>query len=80
MATDDDHNYSNNDAVRLDALLHEDFPEIGRSGVAYTGADVLARLPMEAASPADIVADRFELKRLNDAVALLTYLSPHEWR
>lgn len=64
------------DAARLEALLHEDFREIGRSGVAYTKADVLAQLPMEA-SPADIVADRFELRRLGDAVALLTYRSAH---
>lgn len=64
------------DAARLDALLHEDFREIGRSGVAYTKADVLAQLPMEV-SPADIVSDRFELRRLGDAVALLTYRSAH---
>ncbi len=65
------------DAARLDALLHEDFREIGRSGVVYTNADVLAQLPMEAASPADIVAEGFELRRLGDAVALLTYRSAH---
>lgn len=43
------------DAARLDALLHGDFGEIGRSGVAYTKADVLAQLSLEAAH-ADIVA------------------------
>jgi hypothetical protein len=64
------------DAARLDALLHEDFREIGRSGVVCTKADVLAQLPMEAL-PADIVADGFELRRLGDAVVLLTYRSAH---
>lgn len=64
------------DAGRLDALLHEDFREIGRSGAAYTKADVLAQLPVEAGH-ADIVADGFELRRLGEAVALLTYRSAH---
>lgn len=64
------------DAARLDALLHGDFGEIGRSGVAYTKADVLAQLPLEAAH-ADVVAGGFELRRLGEAVALLTYRSAH---
>ena len=36
MPTDEAHNDNDHDAVRLDALLHEDFQEIGRSGVVYT--------------------------------------------
>ena len=64
------------DVARLDALLHEDFREIGRSGMAFTKGDVLAQLPAEA-SQVDIVADRFELRQLGEAVALLTYRSAH---
>ncbi|AVS73633.1 DUF4440 domain-containing protein [Paracidovorax cattleyae] len=64
------------DAARLGALLHGDFGEIGRSGVAYIKAGVLAQLSLEAAH-AYIVAGGFELKRLGAAVALLTCRSAH---
>ncbi|SFE12953.1 nuclear transport factor 2 family protein [Paracidovorax konjaci] len=47
------------DAARLDALLHEDFREFGRSGSIYTKAHVLAQLPMEVPH-ALTVADRFD--------------------
>ncbi len=63
-------------ARRLDALLHEDFREIGRSGRAYAKADVLAHLPMDVPH-ADIVADGFDLRRLGETIALLTYRSAH---
>ena len=33
----------------------------------------MAQLPMNVALSADIVSDRFELRRLGDAFALLTY-------
>ena len=39
--------------------------------VVYTKAHVLTQLPMKA-SPADTVADWFELRRLGDAVAHLS--------
>ena len=64
------------DAARLDALLHDDFVEFGRSGSASTKADVLSRLPAEA-QRATVFADRFALRRLADDVALLTYRSAH---
>ena len=32
------------DAARLDALLHEDFREFGRSGATYTKADIVGSL------------------------------------
>ncbi len=62
------------DAARLDALLHPDFLEFGRSGRSYTKADILTRLPA-AAGHATVIADRFALRLLAPDVALLTYRS-----
>ena len=64
------------DAARLNALLHDGFRELGRSGVLYTKADILSLLPAEA-QHAVVVADRFEVRRLGEVVALLTYRSAH---
>jgi hypothetical protein len=64
------------DATRLNALLHDDFREFGRSGAAYAKADILSRLPAEV-QHAVVVADCFEVRRLGEAVALLTYRSAH---
>src|SRR4051812_11271777 len=64
------------DAARLDALLHEDFHEVGRSGVAYAKADIVASL-LTAAQHARVVADNFLVRRLAADVALLTYRSAH---
>ncbi|GKT00016.1 nuclear transport factor 2 family protein [Acidovorax sp. SUPP3434] len=62
------------DAARLDALLHDDFREFGRSGAVYTKADLLSQLPVQA-QHAVVVADRFEVRRLGEFAALLTYRS-----
>ena len=64
------------DATRLSALLHDDFVEFGRSGSTYSKAEILSRLPAEA-QRATVVADRFELMRLADGVALVTYRAAH---
>ncbi len=64
------------DAARLDALLHPEFREFGRSGRSYSRADMFAHL-LEAASHATVVADRFALRRLAPDVGLLTYRSAH---
>ena len=64
------------DATRLNVLLHDDYLEFGRSGSAYTKADILSRLPAEAPR-ATVVADGFALRRLAGDVALLTYRSAH---
>ena len=64
------------DAARLDALLHEEFHEFGRSGAAYTKADILSHL-LSAAQHARVVADNFLVRRLAADVALLTYRSAH---
>jgi hypothetical protein len=64
------------DAARLNVLLHDEFREFGRSGAAYTKADILSRLPAQA-QHAVIVADRFEMRRLGEVVALLNYRTAH---
>ena len=64
------------DATRLNALLHDDFREFGRSGAAYTKADILSRLLTEE-QHAVVVADRFEVRPHGESVALLTYRSAH---
>jgi len=62
------------DRGRLDALLHDEFAEVGRSGARYSKADVLDRLPQEAAA-VDLRADGFALRRLGPDAALLTWRS-----
>ncbi len=64
------------DAARLDALLHDDFQEFGRSGAAYAKSDVVAQL-LAAAHHASVVADNFLVRSLAIDVALLTYRSAH---
>jgi hypothetical protein len=60
------------DAARLDAPLHENFLEFGRSGALYVKADILARLPAVARHVV-LAVDRFEVRPPGAAVALLTY-------
>ncbi|NUA30119.1 nuclear transport factor 2 family protein [Cupriavidus basilensis] len=62
------------DRHRLDALLHDDFLEFGRSGGIYTKADTLDQLPTEAAS-GTIRAQDFSLRPLAPGVAMLNYRS-----
>lgn len=62
------------DRHRLDALLHDDFLEFGRSGGIYTKADTLDQLPTEAAS-GTIWAQDFSLRSLAPGVAMLNYRS-----
>jgi len=64
------------DANRLDALIHEEFQEFGRSGTAYSKTDIVALL-VSAEQHAHVVADRFLVRRLAADVALLTYRSAH---
>ena len=60
--------------ARLQALLHPEFFEIGRSGRVHTRDDVLAELPQEQAPPG-IQARDFVLRPLAEDVLLLTYRS-----
>ena len=64
------------DATRLDALLHQEFHEVGRSGAAYAKADILSHL-LSAEQHARVIADNFHVRRLALDVALLTYRSAH---
>lgn len=67
------------DAAALARLLHADFTEIGRSGRAYTRAEMVAHLlePDDAQPPVTIVAEAFVLSELAPGVALLSYRSAH---
>jgi hypothetical protein len=60
--------------ARLEALLHPQFFEIGRSGRVHTRDDVLTQLPKEQ-EPAGIRAHDFALQPLTEDVLLLTYQS-----
>lgn len=62
------------DARQLQALLHEDFMEFGRSGGVHARADTLDSLGNEAPGP-QLVADGFALAHLGPDSALLTYRS-----
>jgi len=61
---------------RLNALLHADYLEFGRSGRRYTKTEILDRLPLKDATT-NVWADNFELRTLAPGIALLTYLSSH---
>lgn len=61
-------------SVRLEALLHPAFFEIGRSGHVHTRDDVLAALAKEQ-GPLGIQARDFALQPLAEDVLLLTYRS-----
>ncbi|WP_374351110.1 DUF4440 domain-containing protein [Chitinimonas sp.] len=59
------------DARRLDALLDEAFEEIGASGRTFGKADVLARLPAEAAPR--FLPEAFTARMLAEGLAQLCY-------
>ncbi|WP_418315603.1 DUF4440 domain-containing protein [Piscinibacter sakaiensis] len=59
---------------RLEALLHPDFHEVGRSGRPYTRETVIAHLADSATQP-DVVASAYSLQMLAPEVALLSYQS-----
>lgn len=61
---------------RLEALLHPQFTEVGRSGRRYTRETVIAHLLAQAAQP-DVMAWNHHAKALGPGVALLTYESAH---
>ncbi|WP_018912197.1 DUF4440 domain-containing protein [Thiomonas sp. FB-6] len=61
------------DRARVDALLHQGFEEVGRSGIRYTRAETIAALASEGPSRAAITSDAFALTALGADAALLTY-------
>ncbi len=62
------------DPVQLDALLADDFMEIGRSGRYYDKTSVMAGFAGTSLFPT-IQSDAFTLSRLASSVCLLTYRS-----
>jgi hypothetical protein len=67
------------DRARMDALLHPDFVEFGRSGTVWTREATLDEFAAPGAAdhaPA-IHAQDFALRELADGLALLTYRSAH---
>jgi hypothetical protein len=60
----------------LDALLHPDFVEVGRSGSQYDRRTVIDHL-RHGTAQSNVVSDGFTLSALAQGVALLTYRSAH---
>jgi hypothetical protein len=68
------------DEGRLEALLHAEFHEVGRSGRAYDRLTIvrfLAEQGRSAEGPPNVVPDRFAVARLGPDAALLTYRAAH---
>jgi hypothetical protein len=61
---------------RMEALLHPEFAEIGRSGKMYSRAEILNEFGADKVLPA-IQARNFDLALLAERIALLTYVSSH---
>lgn len=59
---------------QLEALLHPDFHEVGRSGTPYDRATIVNYLGSVTTPPA-VVSDAFAVAELAPGVALLTYRS-----
>jgi hypothetical protein len=62
---------------RLEALLHPEFHEVGRSGRAYTRETVINFLVAEQ-ERAHVVSEQFKVAELAPDLALLTYRSAHQ--
>lgn len=62
--------------VRVKALLHPEFEEVGRSGRKYDRAGMVAALLAESV-PVDVASDDYALALLGPDAALLTYRSAH---
>lgn len=59
---------------RLEALLHPDFHEVGRSGLPYDRATIISYLGKVTVPPL-VISDAFAVAELAPGVALLTYRS-----
>lgn len=64
------------DAQRLEALLHPDFHEVGRSGRQYDRPTIVRFLAAQETQPA-VEPGAFKVDELAPGVALLTYRSAH---
>ncbi len=67
------------DREELDRLLDPEFRELGRSGRVYERAEILDEFA-DRVPEYEVWAQDFQLVRLSDAVALLTYRSAHVTR
>ena len=66
------------DASRMNALLHPEFEEFGRSGHRFSREETLAEFSGGDVHLPKVVSRCFELSRLGQDMALLTYVSAHE--
>ncbi len=62
--------------ARMEALLHPEFVEFGRSGRRYSRAEILKEFVGDSRLPT-VHSEQFELVMLAEDVALLTYVSSH---
>ena len=68
------------DEARVNALLHADFHEVGRSGRAYDRPTIVRFLGEQGRSaegPPQVVPDQFAVRVLGPDAALLTYRAAH---
>ncbi|CAI0953434.1 Uncharacterized protein conserved in bacteria [Serratia fonticola] len=63
-----------NDANLVGELLHDDFEEIGCSGLHYDRQQTIAALKLESGQP-QIFAEEFKLVKIADGAVLLRYKS-----
>jgi len=61
---------------RMEALLHPDFMEFGKSGRTYTRDEILNEFATDATLPV-VQSNHFAVTPLAPGVALLTYVSAH---
>ena len=64
-------------AARMNTLLHPEFEEIGPSGRRYSRDEIVSEFASANVSLPTVVSHDFELSKLNEGVALLTYVSAH---
>lgn len=64
------------DSEQLDAILHPQFKEFGRSGRIYERSEIFSEFSSEKALP-KIRAENYDFVMLSEGVVLLTYVSSH---
>ncbi len=65
------------DRGRMEKLLHPEFREFSRSGRRLSREESLAELTARGARLPPVASEGFEVTRLGEAAALLTYVSAH---
>ncbi len=61
---------------RLEALLHDSFIEIGRSGRSYRKAGIIKQLLLEK-TPSSIWSQDFSVEEISEGIVFLMYKSAH---